>query len=57
MKSIPTRRTVQEGWDRYQALVLAVARDPMLAADPAQQQALANAHERWAKAFSEWNGE
>ena len=53
---IPTRQSVSISWDRYQALALAVAQDPILAADPAQQAALRNAHARWSKAFVEWNG-
>jgi hypothetical protein len=55
--TIPTRQSVQRAWDRYQALCLAVADDPIQAADPAQQLALKNAHERWSKAFVEWNGQ
>jgi hypothetical protein len=57
LSTIPTRQSVSAAWDRYQALVLAVAADPMLAADPAQQEALERAHARWSKAFVEWNGQ
>lgn len=56
LSTIPTSKTVQIAWDRYQALALAVSADPMLAADPEQQTALQRAHARWAKAFIDWNG-
>jgi hypothetical protein len=50
--TIPNRRSVQDAWDKYQALCLVVASDPILAADPIQQLAMKRAHERWAQAFS-----
>lgn len=57
MHIIPSRKAVQDAWDRYQALVLTVSNDPAQAADPFQQIALANAHKRWAEAFTEWSGD
>lgn len=57
LDTIPTRSSVQIAWDRYQQLALAVAADPMLLADPSQQEALERAHARWSKAFVEWNGQ
>jgi hypothetical protein len=54
--TIPTRHTVQDAWDKYQALWLVVASDPVQAADPIQQLALKRSHERWADAFTKWNG-
>lgn len=56
LSHIANRHTVQTAWDRYQALCLVVADDPVLAADPIQRLALKRAHERWAKAFSQWDG-
>lgn len=56
MTHLHTRNAVQDAWDKYQALCLVVANDPILAADPIQQLALKNAHQRWADAFTKWNG-
>lgn len=57
LSHIPTRSTVSLAWERYRTLALAVANDPVQAADPVQQIALKRAHDRWAKAFTDWNGQ
>lgn len=56
LSTISTRAAVQHAWDSYQALMLAVATDPVLSADPNQQIALRRAHERWSAAFANWDG-
>ena len=53
---ITTRRAVTQAWDSYSALVKAVSRDPIVAADPSQQEALSRAHARWSEAFIAWDG-
>lgn len=56
LQTIPTKHAVKAHWESYQRLVLAVRSDPTIASDPAMQWALDRAHQRWAKAFSEWDG-
>jgi hypothetical protein len=56
VQHLANRRTVTAAWDRYAALKKAVASDPVTAADPDQQAALARAHARWSQAFIAWDG-
>lgn len=56
ISTLPTRHTVQDAWDKYQALCLVVSADPVLAADPIQQLAMQRAHQRWSDAFTKWDG-
>lgn len=56
-KIIPTKEAVTTAWERYAALVQAVANDPFLLADEDQRKALERAQERWASAFVAWCGE
>lgn len=52
----PDRQAVQRQWNAYAALKNAGADDPRLAGDPAYILACQRAHQRWAKAFKDWDG-
>jgi hypothetical protein len=56
ISTIPTRQSVKDAWEKYQALCLVVATDPVLASDPIQRLAIKRAHERWSQAFQKWDG-
>lgn len=48
---IPQPGAVDAAWERYQALAIAVADDPRLAADRAHMEAMARAEAEWKDAY------
>jgi hypothetical protein len=56
LRTIPTKAAVDQAWQRYSALSLAIQADPETRADPAMLNALGRAHDRFVALYDEWSG-